>query len=286
MAAPPPDIALDLEPDAAAQAIAEGRPLLGAGVLSCEPDEVAAELRRLARNLAETSVEGSAGQGTAERLATEELDIGPLLEDALNGDADAIARAASTRGHDPIAFAQLLELALQPVLWEAAARCAALTDVDRWDRGFCPVCGSWPTLAELVGAEKRRVLRCGRCGSWWSWLVLLCPYCGNDDHRSLGTLTPAEPPPEDERLASAAAARAEPRSRHRIDVCERCHGYVKCVATFTSVPTPRLAAEDAATVDLDVGAREAGYTRPGTVDVETAGIPRLVREARARAGGD
>jgi FdhE protein len=166
-----------------------------------------------------------------------------------------------------VAFAQLVELALQPVLWEAAARCAALTDVDRWDRGYCAVCGAWPAFAELVGAEKRRVLRCGRCGTWWSWLVLLCPYCGNDDHRTLGTLRSED-------------------SRDRVDVCERCHGYVKSIATFNSVPTPRIAAEDAATVHLDVGAREAGYTRPGTVDVETAGIPRLVREGRARAGGD
>jgi FdhE protein len=116
--------------------------------------------------------------------------------------------------------------------------------------------------------------------------VLLCPYCGNDDHRSLGTLTPSEPHSDDARPDSAVPAPAEPHSRHRIDVCERCHGYVKCVATFTSVPTPRLAAEDAATVDLDVGAREAGYTRPGSVDVETAGVPRLVREGRAHAGGD
>lgn len=120
------------------------------------------------------------------------------------------------------------------------------------------------------------MLRCGRCGTWWSWLVLLCPYCGNDDHRYLGTL-------------SEETARGEPRSREahsndRVDVCEHCHGYVKAVATFTSVPTPRLAAEDAATVHLDLGAREAGYTRPGRVDVESAGIPRLVREGRARPG--
>ena len=167
------------------------------------------------------------------------------------------------------------------MLWEAAARSATLTDVDRWDRGYCPVCGSWPALAELVGAEKRRVLRCGRCGTSWSWLVLLCPYCGNDDHRSLGTLT------EDAIPSSAGSATSgESRSKDRVDVCERCHGYVKSVATFHSVPTPRLAAEDAATVHLDVGAREAGYTRPGTVDVAVAGIPRLVREGRARAGGD
>jgi len=242
---------------------------------------VAAELRRLARNLSETSVEGSAGQRTAERLATAALDVGSLLEHSLNGDGAAIARAATAGDYDPTAFAQLLELALQPVLWEAAARCAALTDVDRWDRGYCPVCGSWPALAELVGAEKRRVLRCGRCGTWWSWLVLLCPYCGNDDHRSLGTLIP-----EDVRPTPASPASGESHSKERIDVCERCHGYVKSIATFHSVPTSRLAAEDAATVHLDVGARERGYTRPGVVDVETAGIPRLVREGRVRAGGD
>jgi FdhE protein len=240
---------------------------------------VATELRRLARNLSETSVEGSPGQRTAERLAAEDLDVAPLLEDALNGDSSKIARAAEKGGYDPVAFAQLLELALQPVLWEAAARCATLTDVDKWDRGYCPVCGSWPALAELVGAEKRRVLRCGRCGTWWSWLVLLCPYCGNDDHRSLGTLTA-----EDDRNTSTTSG--DSRSKDRIDVCERCHGYVKSIATFHSAPTSRLAAEDAATVHLDVGARERGYTRPGVVNVETAGIPRLVREGRARAGGD
>src|SRR5438105_7042855 len=264
---PAPDVALDLTADAAAAAIAAGHPLLGEGALACDTADVAAELRRLAENLSGTSLEGSAAQRTADRLTTDTPDVVPLLEDALDGNADAIGRAATADGYDPTAFAQLVELALQPVLWAAAERCAALTDVDRWDRGYCAVCGAWPALAELVGAEKRRVLRCGRCGTWWSWLVLLCPYCGNDDHRSLGTLRSED-------------------SRDRVDVCEHCHGYVKAVATFTSVPTPRLAAEDAATVHLDVGAREAGYTRPGTIDVETAGIPRLVREGRARAGGD
>jgi FdhE protein len=232
--------------------------------------------------LSETSVEGSPAQLTAERLADAELDVSPFLDAALNGDADAIARAATERGLDPGAFAQLLELALQPVLWEAAARCAALTDIDKWDRGYCAVCGAWPAFAELVGAEKRRVLRCGRCGTWWSWLVLLCPYCGNDDHRTLGTLVPAEAA----RPASDGISSTPRSPKERVDTCERCHGYVKAIATFNPVPTPRIAAEDAATVHLDIGAREAGYTRPGTVDVATAGIPRLVREGRREPTGD
>ena len=276
--APAPDVSVDLSPEDATAAIADGRALLGAGVLSCDTDDVAAELRHLARNLAETSVEGSPAQRTAERLAREPIDVAPFLQSALDDDAEAIARAARERDLDPGAFASLLEFALQPVLWAAAARCAELTDIDKWDRGYCPICGAWPTLAELVGAEKRRVLRCGRCGAWWSWLVLLCPYCGNDDHRSLGTLREADS--ERPSVDVARPGPAEPRAKDRVDVCERCHGYVKAVATFTSVPTVRLAAEDAATVHLDIGAREAGYTRPGTVDVAIAGIPRLVREGR------
>ena len=258
-------------------AIANGRPLLGEGALSCETDDVSAELQRLARNLADTSVEGSPAQRTGLQLARERIDVAPFLQSALDGDAEAIGRAANERGLDPEAFARLLELALQPVLWEAAARCATLTDVDRWDRGYCPICGAWPALAELVGAEKRRVLRCGRCGIWWSWLVLLCPYCGNDDHRTLGTLVAAKD------AAGTPSAAADAHAKDRVDVCEACHGYVKAIATFTSVPTVRLAAEDAATVHLDIGARAAGYARPGTVDVETAGIPRLVREGRGSA---
>lgn len=247
--------------------MAAGQPLLATGRLSCDTAAVAAELRLLARNLAETSVEGSPAQRTAERIARSELDLAPLLDPALNGDGAAVARAAADHELDPTAFAQLLELALQPVLFAAADRCATLTDLDRWDRGYCPVCAAWPVFAELVGAEKRRVLRCGRCGTAWSWLVLLCPYCGNDDHRTLGTLRSED-------------------SRDRVDVCERCHGYVKAVASFSSVPAVRLAAEDAATVHLDLGAREAGYTRPGSVDVAMAGIPRLVREGRPAPPGD
>ncbi|MEA2662323.1 MAG: hypothetical protein QOH08_1895, partial [Chloroflexota bacterium] len=65
---------------------------------------MSAELRRLARNLAETSVEGSDAQRTAERLAAEDLDVGPFLEAALNGETEIIARAATERGYDPDAF--------------------------------------------------------------------------------------------------------------------------------------------------------------------------------------
>lgn len=189
---------------------------------------------------------------------------------ALQNDAPSIERAAASLGVDATTLGELVQLALQPVLWEAASQAAALTDIDTWERGYCLCCGAWPALAELIGTERRRVLRCVRCGSGWSWLVLLCPYCGTDDHRDLGSLE----------LGADGSSGVETRG-HRIDVCERCHGYVKAVQTFTSNSAVRLVAEDVATLYLDAAATQAGYRRPGDVDAKTAGIPRLAREGRS-----
>lgn len=239
-----------------------GEPLLQAGQLVVDPDEVRGELRRVARNLADTSEMGTPGQRAAEVLASAPVEVGSLSGPALDGDRQAIARAALRLELDADALSNLLELALQPFLWEASSQLSALTDLDRWERGYCPVCGAWPGLAELVGPEKRRVLRCVRCGTAWSWLILLCPYCGNDDHRTLRMLE-------------------EEDGARRVDVCEKCHGYLKAVPSYTSVSGPRLLAEDAATLHLDVLATDAGYKRPGDVDVTSAGVPRSVREGVA-----
>ncbi|MGH2499837.1 MAG: formate dehydrogenase accessory protein FdhE, partial [Candidatus Limnocylindria bacterium] len=249
-----PDVAVDLDGPSAARAIRDGTPLLGAGGLSVDTGEVLEELHRLAANLAETAELDTPAQRTARSLARAPLELGPLLQPLLSGDVRSLEHEAIRLQADPAAFTELCALAIQPALWEAAARLATLADVDRWERGYCPICGAWPVLAELVGSERRRVLRCVRCGVAWSWLVLLCPYCGNDDHRTLGT------------LASAGGSAAE-AGGERVDVCERCHGYVKAVSTFASHAAPRLIAEDVATLHLDVAARDAGYRRPGEVDV-------------------
>ncbi|MFN2520031.1 MAG: formate dehydrogenase accessory protein FdhE [Candidatus Limnocylindria bacterium] len=280
---PAPDVSIEIDRGAAESALSEGIPLLERAVLSVNMDDVADELRRLALNLAETAVPGSPAALSAERLAEANIDLEGLLAASLSDDRDATAGAAKRAEVDAAALHELLGLALQPFLWEAATELAATLPLDTWDRGYCPVCGAWPALAELVGPERRRVLRCGRCGGAWSWLVLLCPYCGNDDHRTLGSRTPVPDVPADEKdAASQLKAARDASAISRIDSCERCHGYLKAIGAYASNAPARLLAEDVATLYLDLVAREAGYRRPGTVDAATAGIPRLVRE-RARA---
>ena len=245
-----PDVTLRLATRDAEAAVLEGTPLLIAGELDVDLGELDAHLRAL-------------------QAALDESGAGPI-DGASPGDEVDARLAAALRGEQPRGaegMRTLVELAVQPALWAAAAQAAAISDLGRWSRGYCPVCGAWPLYAELSGPQRERHLRCGRCGADWSWSVLLCPYCGNDDHRTLGHF---ENPQEREFL--------------RVDTCEECKGYVKAVAAFTPSSAVRLAAEDTATLHLDVAARERGYERPGRIpDAARAGVPRSLVPGRRPA---
>jgi FdhE protein len=114
-----------------------------------------------------------------------------------------------------------------------------------WPHGYCPVCGAWAALAELRGLERARMLRCLRCGADWQAQWLACVFCGESDHRKLGSLSPEQG--------------AETR---RVDKCESCKAYLKTATTLSATPTWAVLLDDAETVDLDLAALDHGYHRP------------------------
>lgn len=114
-----------------------------------------------------------------------------------------------------------------------------------WSRGYCPLCGAWPTLAEICGVERARHLRCAACGSAWRMHGLACPYCGMADHEKLGSLVPQQP-----------------GSNAVVEVCHGCHGYLKALTVLRPAPPAQVMLEDLASVELDLAAAERGYRRP------------------------
>ena len=128
---------------------------------------------------------------------------------------------------------------------QACNRRWASSITENWTEGYCPVCGAWPAFAEVRGIERRRYLRCGRCGGGWQAQCLTCPYCGMTDHEELVSLVP-------EKSGSNAA----------IDACKRCLGYVKTFTTLQGSPPANVMVDDLASVDLDIAALGQGYRRP------------------------
>lgn len=167
-----------------------------------------------------------------------------LVEAAIRYDDPVITATAEAEGVDPAALGTVVRLAAVPLL-AACARELAGRMPDQWPSGYCPVCGSWPLLAELRGVERERSLRCGRCGAAWRTQWLRCTYCGEARHGHLGAL--------------AAADGLESR---KAETCATCRHYLKSIAALAPLSHMDLLLADLDTVELDLAARERGYGRP------------------------
>jgi FdhE protein len=242
-----PVLPLGVPHAAAAEArLAAGIPALFDEAL-VEPPAVQSALRVVAR-LLNAEPDTSTVRQTAARLAADKELGWALVPAAVAGDWEAIETVAGRQGLDPYASVVLLDYAVRPWLRLAAKAVSPLIAASGWSGGSCPACGTPPLLAELRGPERERILRCGRCGSAWSFPRLACPACGERRHQHLSYLH--------------GEGQAEFR---RADVCETCRSYLKAVAILDPLSPTALLETDFATVALDFAALERGYRRTHTL---------------------
>ena len=167
-----------------------------------------------------------------------------LLEAAVCQDDTRLDALAAAAGSEAQAVRVVGQMAAVPLL-QACARGLASQIPASWWEGYCPVCGAWPVVAEYTGLERKRQLRCGRCGTGWAIPLLRCVFCDEIEHDNLAYLTPEEG-----------------EQTRRIEVCQTCKGYLKGVTTVRPSATWSILIDDLMTVHLDVAALERGYQRP------------------------
>ena len=179
------------------------------------------------------------------------------VEAALDADDARLDRLAAQAGVEDSAFRAVAGLLPLPFLRACGRAWAAPRG---WQEGHCPICAAWPALAEVCGVERRRYLRCGRCGSAWEAPGLVCVYCRTSDHEQLGMLVPEE------------------GGRTRvIEVCSHCRGYLKSFTTLGAGSPESVTIRDLDSVELDLAAAGRGYRRP-------AGLGRGLGIASGTAG--
>jgi FdhE protein len=216
-------------------------PLLEGAVLTIDAEGTDRFVRRIFG-----VAESNGGSAAPLEAATRDtrLDALAILEAAIRQDARGLNRWATTLAVEPSDLCVVAGVAATPLL-HACRRAWQARLPQGWTRGYCPVCGAWPTLAEARGLEQSRHLRCGRCGGDWRTEWLRCPFCANAERATLGALVGEEP------VAS-----------RKIDTCGVCHGYVKSITTLKATPADALTLIDLDTIELDIAALEHGYVRP------------------------
>jgi formate dehydrogenase maturation protein FdhE len=108
----------------------------------------------------------------------------------------------------------------------------------------CPLCGGNPIVGVLrsQGDGAKKSLICMLCAHEWTFRRIYCPACG------------------EEREPQMAFYSAPEIAHVRVDVCDTCHTYLKCIdLTKTGLAVPIV--DELATIPLDLWAREHGYEK-------------------------
>jgi FdhE protein len=112
------------------------------------------------------------------------------------------------------------------------------------ERGLCPCCGSTPVVGIVTEAGNvagSRYLHCSLCGTAWNHVRAVCITC--QQSRSLV-------------LRSIGGERDPVQA----ETCDECRTYAKVLYRTRSAELDPFA-DDLATVDLDVAASDAGWSR-------------------------
>ena len=232
--------------------LARGVPILSGEPIPLPVPTMTPVLQRYCEALAA----GGAGEAAArigDAIGSGQIEPGSLLAASLARNQIAIRTGAVHRGLAPDLLWLVAELAVSPfvhllqrVLFSDPTDDRLRSALEAWNRGYCPACGSWPAVAEVVSGH--RTLRCSFCSSGWELPTYACIYC---EERGEKFVTAA---PDDE------------RKDRRVEVCSNCGGYLKTVDLPELSPFPLLSISDLETTDLDVAAMEHGYARPALKD--------------------
>jgi len=177
-------------------------------------------------------------------LKTKELNIESLLKNALRENGNYINNVAQRLRVKPAVISFLVKNTLKPFFEVYAERIKDYVDQEHWLRNYCPICGSGPFMAELLGEERKRFLVCSFCGYKWRFVRIRCPYCNNNNQKTLRY------------FYTEKEGRA-----YRIDVCDKCKRYIKTIDAkeLGMEVIPRI--EDVGTMYLDILAEKQGYKR-------------------------
>ena len=221
----------------------QGKPLVAQfGLVTPAHDDVVDAAASVAQAMAQGFPKHSAAMlQLSEKLAARDPLLAALFVYPAAVPVPELTDLSALLGIEPVALRLLqrctLELLLSARARDAAQEIAPLS----WDKGYCPVCGSFPHLALLRG-QGARWLQCPLCSHEWRYPRLRCPYCEHED-------------PENSGLVFDAAQKEDAAF-----VCDVCRRYLLTVNCADRLRSPWPAVLSLSLVPLDAALQQQGFS--------------------------
>ena len=229
-----------LDPDTLGIKQRDHFPLLSVTDFVIDQQAAAGLLAQLCRVTSRAQSElATTAQAVSAAMRSDQFDVRPLFAALLAGDDDIFVKAAENLTADAQGLAFLVYSAMKPSLVAGARQLAAHLNDVVWNKGYCPICGSYPGVA-LLGTDGERWLCCGFCWHKWSVSRIFCSFCENTDSQTLSYYF------------------SEDEKGYRVDVCDKCRKYIKTVDTRVAAHPIYPPLEQVSTLHLDMLAKEKG----------------------------
>jgi len=176
-----------------------------------------------------------------ETIDNKRIDLKILLNKGIK--EQKIEKVADELELDKVFLSFLIQSSIKPSIEAGREQLQSEFNPETWLKGYCPMCGSLPSLSLLKGEEGKRYLLCSYCGYQWRIDRLFCPFCNNKEQASLQYFY------------------GEGEQAYRIDLCDKCHQYIKTI-DYRTLEESDPVLEDLATFHLDILASQKGYQKP------------------------
>jgi FdhE protein len=217
-----------------------GLPLIDFSCVTCDLSEPRDYFLALLK-IAERRSPGETKE-MARKIIEGEIKFNDLIYESFNPLPQEEETAAYEERENSFDLVELfIEESLRPALEKVVAAHGERVSKSEWSEGYCPICGREPKIGEIRDDEGTRYLFCNQCGFEWGYRRIKCPFCGNEEQRTLAYFT------------------IEEDDRYRVDVCNECKRYLKIVDFRNTKEKADMDVEDIATLHLDMLANDEGY---------------------------
>ncbi len=117
---------------------------------------------------------------------------------------------------------------------------AALGELE-WEKGYCPICGTFPSIALIEEQGGKRFLHCSSCGHYWRYTRVICPYCENEAQKGMDYFY------------------VENKTQESAFICDKCKKYLVTLYRAGSLFERDMDVSAISLIHLDMIMQEKGY---------------------------
>jgi len=177
----------------------------------------------------------------SELIQKGKLRLAEYFEEKSGGENKTVEHWGDDLKVSPSNASFLLSLTARVLLEHRAREASKALGEFTWEKGYCPVCGEFPSIALIEEEGGKRFLHCSSCGQDWRFTRVVCPYCEKEASKEMDYFY------------------VENKTQESAFVCDQCKKYL-----VTLYRAGRLHARDMdisaiSLVHLDMIMQEKGY---------------------------